>query len=493
MVECRSAVAKAVIETYGGPKGNLPLIADCRGNEGSKNWPVGWALAMRDFDRAAELLAENVAGGLGSSEAGSELYLPDVLVYWTGLLREAKAAGKGDLAAGIAAMLRAQWALLALCALETPRRKILLTTPEGTEDLGSGDDRYYTGLSVAIAGHRYHPSVLGQPLLGELLTWALGSEPAAGEPGFPLSYRRAIATAPGDPASYNYLLSIGALIAGVSFGQPVAATAFGLTDGDRAAMRRLIRGGDPAPVAAMLAGFRLLGPLVFTITATGNGRLCRLENAVNGMKPQIAAAAIAADGTYRAIVANSWNRLQAGLATTREVDGQVEASVRDRVCRFPALPGTEVWRVRFAESAVLTIAGSAAAPGATTVVPGPQPTPVASAANAPPPTPVAAATSAPLTPVVASATSAPPAPSPVVPSQPPPEPTVPDLAAIADTLAGLLLARDQRGFRDGIVAELRRGPTRPLSAIADDVATFGINPDQAQGPAWLRAIRLLRG
>jgi len=469
LVECRSAVAKAVIETYGGPKGNLPLIADCRGNAGSKNWPVGWALAMRDFDRAAELLAEDVTGGLDTSEAGSELYLPDVLVYWTGLLREAKAAGKSDLAAGIAAMLRAQWALLVLCALETPRRKVLLTTPEGTQDLGSGDDRYYTGLSVAIAGHRYHPSVLGQPLLGELLTWALGSEPAADEPGFPLSYRRAIATAPGDPASYNYLLSIGGLVTGVSFGQPVAAEAFGLRDADRAAMRRLIRGGDPAPVAAMLAGFRLLGPLVFVITATADGRLCRLENAVNGMKPQIAAAAIAADGTYRAMVANNWSRLEAGLATTREVDGQVEASVGDRVCRFPALPGTEIWRVRFAESAVLTIAGSGAVPGPVTVVPGPQPSPVVS-------------------PVIA-----PPVDSQVDAKTPPLEPTAPDLAAIADIIAGLLVARDQKGFRDGIVAELRRGPTRPLAAIADDVASFGINPDQAQGPAWLRAISLLRG
>jgi hypothetical protein len=76
---------------------------------------------------------------------------------------------------------------------------------------------------------------------------------------------------------------------------------------------------------------------------------------------------------------------------------------------------------------------------------------------------------------------------------PPPGPTALDLSAIADTLAGLQLARDQREFRDALVAELRRGPTRPLSAIADDVATFGINPDQAQGPAWLRAISLLRG
>ena len=68
----------------------------------------------------------------------------------------------------------------------------------------------------------------------------------------------------------------------------------------------------------------------------------------------------------------------------------------------------------------------------------------------------------------------------------------PDLTAVADMIAGLLLPKKQRDLQSRIVAELRDGPQRPLSAIADEVQTFGINPDQAQGKPWQEAIRLLR-
>jgi hypothetical protein len=68
----------------------------------------------------------------------------------------------------------------------------------------------------------------------------------------------------------------------------------------------------------------------------------------------------------------------------------------------------------------------------------------------------------------------------------------PDLSAVADMVAGLLLPKKQKALQERIVAELRNGPQRPLAAIADEVATFGINPDQPQGKPWLEAIRLLR-
>jgi hypothetical protein len=69
----------------------------------------------------------------------------------------------------------------------------------------------------------------------------------------------------------------------------------------------------------------------------------------------------------------------------------------------------------------------------------------------------------------------------------------PDLSAVAEIIAGLTLRNKEKGLQARIVAELREGPQRPLAEIADDVASFGINPDQKQGPAWLEAIRLLRG
>lgn len=85
---------------------------------------------------------------------------------------------------------------------------------------------------------------------------------------------------------------------------------------------------------------------------------------------------------------------------------------------------------------------------------------------------------------------------PVVPVVPPPEPVTPepvDLGRVADLIAGLLLPRRQAGDQQRLVAELRAGPSRPLTAIADEVAAFGIGPGQPQAVPWQEAIRILRG
>jgi len=62
------------------------------------------------------------------------------------------------------------------------------------------------------------------------------------------------------------------------------------------------------------------------------------------------------------------------------------------------------------------------------------------------------------------------------PGGPPPQ----ALAALADRVARLELARKERAKQAAIVAELQRPLTRPLAAIADDVASFGIGPGQPQ-------------
>jgi hypothetical protein len=82
----------------------------------------------------------------------------------------------------------------------------------------------------------------------------------------------------------------------------------------------------------------------------------------------------------------------------------------------------------------------------------------------------------------------PPIEQPAEPSTPP----GPDLSAVADIVAGLRLPNKQKALQGRLVDELRNGPQRPLAAIADEVATFGINPDQPQGKPWQEAIRLLR-
>ena len=56
----------------------------------------------------------------------------------------------------------------------------------------------------------------------------------------------------------------------------------------------------------------------------------------------------------------------------------------------------------------------------------------------------------------------------------------PTLAALADRVAMLKLARKEKPKQAAIVAELKKPLTRPLAAIAQDIAGFGIGPGQPQ-------------
>src|SRR5882724_10659575 len=80
-VECRSACSKAVFVLLNGDRPNLGNLGHCRGNEGSQNWPWGWALVHQDWDRLNELLDEELARGMRTAEFGSEKYDPDVVAY----------------------------------------------------------------------------------------------------------------------------------------------------------------------------------------------------------------------------------------------------------------------------------------------------------------------------------------------------------------------------------------------------------------------------
>jgi hypothetical protein len=64
---------------------------------------------------------------------------------------------------------------------------------------------------------------------------------------------------------------------------------------------------------------------------------------------------------------------------------------------------------------------------------------------------------------------------------------------LSDLHHGLLaLARSQLLLQHRIVSELRAGPSRPLEAIADDVAGFGIGEGQAQATLWRDIVERLR-
>src|SRR5947209_5611617 len=126
--ECRSACSKAVFVLLNGGRPDLGNLGNCRGNEGSKNWPWGWALANQDWGRLGELLDEELEQGMRTAEFGSEKYDPDVLAYRVATL--ARLPHDHPVRGKLAASLKAYLAYLALTAVPGPRTATLLHQPD---------------------------------------------------------------------------------------------------------------------------------------------------------------------------------------------------------------------------------------------------------------------------------------------------------------------------------------------------------------------------
>jgi hypothetical protein len=448
MPECRSACAAQVFALFRGEKPDLALIAGCGYNPaGSQNWPHGQKLAQQDWDGLGELARIERREGLRRTEAFSELYDPDVVAYRVGGLARMPAAHASR--SDVAAVLRAQLAFYAITAQPGPRRHTTLNMA-GEISETEGDAAFYGGgVSVAAPGHRFHPSVIGQGLLGPILAWALG---------YPATYVRRRISA--DVSTNFWPLALLELALGAVYGQETPEAAWGLQPGDRAALRCLIDGNDPAGLdhaLAALGDFPLFGPLEIEAVGTAGGRTVRLINAVNTMKPQLVACHLR-DGNYFAAVPQRFSRLQAGLATSADTGAAFRAVGPDgSTIDVPYAPGAELFRCHW---------GGAF-------------TPARRAGTAPEPRP--APPEAPLVPLV-------PLVQPVLPEQPeqPVQPVQPvtdraaELRAIATAIAGRQLPAKgafaaQRELQRRIVAELESGaPARPLVSIADDLDSFDI-------------------
>jgi len=446
-VECRSACSKAVFVLLNGDRPNLGNLGHCRGNEGSQNWPWGWALVHQDWDRLNELLDEELARGMRTAEFGSEKYDPDVVAYRVAAL--ARLPADHPVRGKLAASLRAYLAYLALTAVPGPRSATRLHQPEGVSET-DGDARYYSGgVSIATPGHRWHPDSVAQSLLGPLLAWALG---------YPASYRRRIVPCNPDPGvsdDYTWPLALCQLVLGTPYGKPTPPEAWGLQGDDRALLRALIDGDDVAAgpqVAAMIRPYPLVSPLFVEVVGTTAGRMARLEHAVSGLKPQIACCKIDRGGRYEAVVPSSWSRGSADLANTEDRGDRIFARAgRDEIA-MDKIGGEPLFRFTWDANGPRW-GGDAAVP------PRPQPH-EAERETTPPPA--------------------------LQPPPPPPPGLSEELARIADGIAGLTLANRQRSLQGQLVAELRTQPRPPrdLPSIAQDVRSFGINPDTEQGSTW---------
>jgi hypothetical protein len=453
--ECRSACAEQLFNRLHVRPVDAAGIAHCEGDRGSKNWPWTWGAAMGSARRLAELARKFGTEGFYATEFGSELYWPDVIAAQVEGLRQAAASGDSPTAELLAPILRATFAYLAVTAVPGPRVHTLLRMAGAEDSTTDGDARRYSGgVSVATPGHRFHPSVVGQGLLGPILAWALGYTAKLG-----LKITE-------DTGTNFWPLAALQLSLGAPYGAPRPAAAWGLEDEDRVQLRRLIEANDLDALThavGLLRGFPLVGELAIEVWGTAQGRTSRLDRAVSGLKPQIAAASIDRDGQYAAYVPAAWSRLQAPRAQSEDLGDRYRVFTPQASFEVLKVGGPALFRFRWD-----------AAGGARWTAPDQ----VDDARPAPPlPTP----------------------PRPVPPSlapqpQPPTQPADrAELNAIADDVAKLALARSQKALQQRIVSQLRAGPARPLAEIAEAVAGFAIGEGQAHAPLWRSIVeRLLR-
>lgn len=510
--ECRSACGEQFLNRLRGRPVDPRIIAHCEGDAGSKNWPWVWAAAMASARRFGELAAKFAGEGFYATEFGSELYWPDVIAAQVEGLRQMTAAGERATAEALGRILRATFAYLAITAVPGPRTHTLLRIV-GDDSTSNGDaHRYSGGVSIATPGHRFHPSVVAQSVLGPITAWALGYAPRLG-----LKITE-------DTSANFWPLAALQLSLGTPFGRPTPAAAWGLADEDREQLRRLVDGNDLGALGhavGLLRGFPLVADLYVEVWGTAEGRTARLDNAVSGLKPQIAAASIDRQGRYTAYVPAAWSRLQAARAKSEDLGDRYRVFTPQASFDVPKIGGALLFRFLWDGRAGARWDTAGQGDGTTPVSPQPSPPPRPQPEPPPPLEPLQPAPleprpqpqpqpapieprpqpqPAPIEPQLAPPTPleplepgapqpAPPAPSP----SPAPEPADPaELNAIADEVARLVLARDQRGLQRAIVNELRTGGRRPPAEIADDVASFGIGEGQAQAPLWRQIVERLR-
>jgi hypothetical protein len=290
--ECRSACAEQLLNRLRGRPVDGAGIAHCEGDRGSKNWPWTWAAAMGSAARLAELARKFGSEGFYATEFGSELYWPDVIAAQVEGLRQAVVSGDRPTAELVAPILRATFAYLAVTAVPGPRAHTVLRMAGVEDSTSDGDARRYSGgVSVATPGHRFHPSVVAQGLLGPILAWALGYTVKLG-----LKITE-------DTAANFWPLAALQLALGAPYGAPTPAAAWGLAEEDRVQLSRLIEANDLDALThavGLLRGFPLVGELAIEVWGTERGRTSRLDHAVSGLKPQIAAASLDRDGQYTA-------------------------------------------------------------------------------------------------------------------------------------------------------------------------------------------------
>jgi len=269
---------------------------------GSQNHPVIAEAARGNYQWVAALCRYEKQHGIFGRELGAPAYyFANVLAAKMVALRDARAAGNYSDAKDIAESLRCVWALNALIAIPTARKNVWQNL-HGQIYTNAGDQSWYTGLTCASAGDRWHTETnINHDTHGEYLSWALDW--------------------PGRSNSSNNLLNsngkwwgeITAQLGGLPyFTQSMAPEVFGLNAAERQKLQDVVNGDVNAAkwAAQVVAGFGTWkDPNVpvqncyvkMRIRRTSLGAEMVYFNSTNGNKPTQAATQVLFNGDYNSI------------------------------------------------------------------------------------------------------------------------------------------------------------------------------------------------
>ncbi|MHB9004769.1 MAG: hypothetical protein ACYC6C_12025, partial [Coriobacteriia bacterium] len=261
---------------------------------GSQNLPMIARAAVGDYQWMAKLARLERKEGIFGRELGSpSFYFFMPVASKMVSLRDARKAGAKEDAEAIRLSLRAVWTYESLLAVDSPRTSTWMNA-SGNIVKGNGDSGWYKGLTVAVAGERWHSERdLNHDEHGVFLNWALDWTPRKNPQIKNLNSKT-------DGWWPNV---VALLINRTSYSASSPAEPFGLTDDERAILKRVIK-ADPEAVKEAVKWLKEFGVYKnsrIRIRRTTKGVEAVFFKSSNGNKPAHAATSITTKGEWKTI------------------------------------------------------------------------------------------------------------------------------------------------------------------------------------------------
>jgi len=301
------------------------------------------------------------AYGFGGREFGSELYWPCMITAWT-LLWRALDVGKAltipldPRALEIRHTLRRMWTLLAFCAMPNPISRYELYGSISDMKIKPESGRY-NGVTVVLAGDRQNHAVVGQKLVGPMLSHALAIPGVHFKGYVPL---RNIPLAEGPPVKgkvvvdgeemdkndytlpWHFMLSIFCDLTGGGVYGNAVPWCIGLLPYEQDTLRDLVMGDEDAARKALpwLDGLTVWkGYEVVRVQRMDHGTMVACQGLSNRNKFGAPAASLTRNGHYRLMIPSDFKKTGATIPEIKWSERHVTASADDRTTTMPWLFG----------------------------------------------------------------------------------------------------------------------------------------------------------